>query len=539
VSDERARAARFVAIYQPMNSPSNAAVLRSLIIYAICVPLAIAVGYSVTNPMDYSTFGIFAVLALLLVSPLLLRWHHPLLILSWNLGATMFFIKSSPNIWLVMVALSLGLSVLERSLSSQMHFIRMPEMTWPLICLAGVMLITAKFTGGFGVRAFGSSVYGGNKYVYMMAGILSYFALTARRIPPERAVFYVGLFFLSGVMKCVADLFPIMPSWTHFIFWFFPPNYNSFSTFDVGQTRLGGFSAAGQAIWCFVMARYGIRGIFLSGRPWRLFMFFLSFSMLFLGGFRFQLIFVGTIFTLQFFVEGLHRTRLLAVFAWVGIMAAVAIVPLASKLPFTVQRTLAFLPLHLNTEAKQEAQSSWDWRVRMWKALMPEIPQYLLLGKGLSIRPEDFNEVMGRGNTMGSAAASFDASQEPLALASDFHNGPLSVIIPFGIWGCIAVLWLFAACIRVTYCNFKYGDPSLHTINVFLFVEMLVAVIMFLFEGGSLSYDVMGFTGFAGLSGALNGGMCQPTPQLVPAREAFPRPRGALPEPRPRPAFPR
>jgi hypothetical protein len=40
------------------------AIIRSLIIYAVCVPLAITVGYLLTNPMDYSTLGMFGILGL-------------------------------------------------------------------------------------------------------------------------------------------------------------------------------------------------------------------------------------------------------------------------------------------------------------------------------------------------------------------------------------------------------------------------------------------------------------------------------------------
>src|SRR5208282_5557992 len=112
-----------------MNSPNNAAALRTLIVYAVCVPLAIAVGYMVTNPMDYSTLGMFGIVMLLLVSPLLLRWHYPLLVLSWNIGISLFFIKGSPSLWYVMVPLSLGISVLDRAMNSDRHFIRVPQLT--------------------------------------------------------------------------------------------------------------------------------------------------------------------------------------------------------------------------------------------------------------------------------------------------------------------------------------------------------------------------------------------------------------------------
>jgi len=521
-----------------MNSPNNAAVLRTLIIYAICVPLAVIVGYLLTNPMDYSTLGLFGILALLLMLPVLLRWHYPLLLFSWNMSISLFFIIGAPNLWLVTVALSLGISVLERTLNSEMHFIRVPQMTWPLLCLAVVVLVTARLTGGFGVRAFGSEVYGGKKYINLLVGILSYFALTSRRIPIERAGLYIALFFLGGAVNFVGDLFSIAPSWTHFIFWFFPPtiysNIYSNTEFEVGETRLAGVAAAGLAIWSFLMARYGIRGIFASGKLWRLFIFFASFSLIFLGGFRYMLIFVGMIFAFQFFVEGLHRTRLLPIFAWVGILAAMAIVPLADKLPFTFQRTLAFLPLHLDSAATQSAQVSLDWRVNMWKALLPQIPQHLLLGKGLAIPPEEYNEMMG-GTALGVAAARFDPSQDPLALAYDYHNGPLSVIIPFGIWGSLVFLWFLLAGLRVTYRNFRYGDSSLQIINIFLFVEFLVYTIQFLFIGGALNLDIARFVGVLGLSIALNGGVSRPMSQPAQDRSLPP----AEPFPRLRPGFQR
>jgi hypothetical protein len=187
---------------------------------------------------------------------------------------------------------------------------------------------------------------------------------------------------------------------------------------------------------------------------------------------------------------------------------------------------------------RQDAQTSLDWRVNMWKALLPQVPQYLLLGKGMAISPEEYNEMMGN-TALGTATGVFDPSQNPLALSYDYHSGPLSVVLPFGIWGCIGFLWFLAASLRVMYRNFRYGDPSLQTINLFLFVIFSVSTFMFMFACGALSTDMAKFIGFLGLSVALNGGVCRPVPQPVPAKETFLRPRDVLPGSRPRPAFPR
>jgi hypothetical protein len=512
---------------------SNApAIFRSLVIYALCVPLAVIVGYMLTDPLDYTTFAYAGVLGLVLVFPLLLRWHYPLLLFSVNASVVMFFIKGQPVFWLVMVALSLGMSLLERAMSSQKRFIRMPQITWPLICMIGVLFLTAKLNGGMGLHAFRSEVYGGKKYIFVVMSILSYFALTAQRIPPERANLYVTLFLLGGVTQFIGDLYPVTPSFLHFIFWMFPPTSSNVYMFEVGVTRLSGTSFAASAFVYWLMARYGLRGIFLSGKLWRPVLFAVVSMMIFLGGFRTVIISYLAIFGLLFFLEGLHRTRALLVFMMAGMLVAVAIIPLAPHLPFTFQRALAFLPLNLSEEARMSAEDSSNWRYEMWKALLPQVPQYLLLGKGYAITMEDY-EFMG----YDSAFHTVDPGQQALALSGDYHSGPLSVVLPLGIWGVIAFLWLMLASLRVMYCNFRHGDESLRTINAYLWVYYLYSSFRFLFIYGGLSGDMLVFASTIGFSIALNGGVCRPAPQPVQARQ--PMVHLAKIRPRAHPAFQR
>jgi hypothetical protein len=514
------------------NSP---AILKSLVIYALCVPLAVIVGYMLTDPQDYSMYAYAGVLALVLFSPLLLRWHYPLLLFSVNTTAIIFFMKGQPAFWLVMVVLSLGISLLERAMSSQKRFIHVPQITWPLICMIGVVLFTAKMTGGIGLHAFGSEVYGGKKYLFLVMSILCYFAFTTQRVPPERANLYVTLFLLGGVTQLVGDLYPVTPAFLHFIFWVFPPNgsFSSFrDVFEVGVTRLIGTGFAASAFVFWLAARYGLRGIFLSGKLWRPVLFAVASLMIFLGGFRSGIISYLGILGLLFFLEGLHRTRALLVFMMAGMLVAVAIIPLASHLPFTFQRSLAFLPLNLSEEARVSAEGSSNWRYDMWKALLPQIPQYLFLGKGYAISMEDF-ESMG----YDTAFRSVDASQTALALSSDYHSGPLSVVLSFGIWGVIAFLWLMFAGLRVVYCNFRYGDESLRTINTYLWAYYLYLSFRFIFLVGSLSSDMIYFASTIGFSIALNGGVCRPAPQPVQARQPMVHLAKILP--RAHPAFQR
>jgi hypothetical protein len=141
---------------------SNASALfRSLLIYGLCLPLAVVLGYLLANPMDLTTVTVVVVLVFILTIPLLLRWHHPWLIATWNCSALLFFIPGKPQVWMGLAAASLAISVLQYTLNRRLTFLHAPTLTRPILFLTAVVLITARLTGGFGVKAFGGDTYGG------------------------------------------------------------------------------------------------------------------------------------------------------------------------------------------------------------------------------------------------------------------------------------------------------------------------------------------------------------------------------------------
>jgi hypothetical protein len=511
---------------------NNAAILRSLIVYAICIPFAIWMGYllAAENPLyERSNWIIWGMLALVLSAPILLRWHHLLVIASWNVGMMFFFLPGLPQLWMPMVCLSLTISVLHRTLNSEARFISAPQITWPLLCLVAVVLMTAKLTGGIGLHSMGSEVMGGKKYIMLLIGILGYFALTARRIPPNRAGVVVVLFFLGFCTAAIGDLVSITPSSLNFIFLLFPANTYAFSNGEgVGMLRLGGVSVTGFALFTLMLARYGVRGIFLSGRLWRPVAFALFLVLTLFGGFRSIVITCVLVFTIQFFLEGMHRTKLFPALVMCGIMMAVLCVPFASKLPNTFQRALAFLPLKINPDVRLAAQASSDWRLGIWKSVLPEIPSHLLLGKGFALSQLDLQN-------MNQAFRPVDAADSGFAIAGDYHNGPLSVIIPFGIWGVIAFIWLLIAGGWALHRNYRYGDPALRSVNALLLASFLANVFSFMVIFGALSPEMQTLSGFLGLSVSLNGGIHRRTP--APAAKNVELQKMAPLRPRFEPAF--
>lgn len=515
----------------------NNTLLRSLIIFGACIVLAVWLGFLLAGPLTYSSLLVYGGLAFILLFPVLLRWHYPLLLLSWNLAVTIFVLPGQPTAALGMICLSLGISVLQRMISREHNFIAVPQIILPLIVMLGVILVTAKMTG-VGLRSLGGEVYGGKKYFYLIGGILGYFALSASRIPPGRRNLYLGLYFLGGLTFFIGELLPFVPHSLYYIFWVFQPDTNFLQ--DLGpngpDTRLNGVWQACQFIFAFMLARYGIRDIFLSGKPWRLLVLLLFFVLGLFGGFRVYVANCGLLFLLQFFLEGLHRTKLMAVFLSVGILGALALIPLSEHLPYTFQRAISFLPYKVGDAAKLNAAQSAEWRFQMWQAILPEVSKYLLLGKGYVLSQRDFNIMTtGEGLYRNSALAQND----PMVLSEDFHNGPLSVVIPFGIWGCIAFLWFIFAALRVLYLNYRYSPPELRTANTFFLAAFASKTIMFLFVGGFFNLDMMTFCGMLGLSVAFNGGVRRPVRVVQAARQPE-SPRGFVPiSPSPAPAFQR
>ncbi len=183
------------------------ALFRSLLVYGICLPLAVVLGYMVATPLDFTSLGMEVIVLAVLAIPLLLRWHHIWLIAAWNSTAMLFLIPGKPQLWMLLAAISLVISILQYTVNRNMRFLSAPSVAWPLLFLTLVILITARLTGGlFGARVFGGDTYGAKRYFVMLAAVIGYFAIISRPIPPKRAGLYVALFFLGAGTAAIANL---------------------------------------------------------------------------------------------------------------------------------------------------------------------------------------------------------------------------------------------------------------------------------------------------------------------------------------------
>jgi hypothetical protein len=351
----------------------------------------------------------------------------------------------------------------------------------------------------------------------VFAGVVSFFALTARSIPKKQANLYIGLFYAGCMFQAISDLYSYLPRPLHFIYAVFPANMES--DVELGTSRLGGVGNAAAAVLYLMTARYGLRESVFSGRLWRPLVMGLSFIFIFLGGFRGAIIGALLNLGMVFFLEKLHRTGALLAVIFAGVLGGASLVAVVPHLPWTFQRSLAWLPIHnIDPQAKANAEASSQWRVDMWKALWPQVPEHLLLGKGYSFSKDTYDKYMGATATF--TDSGIDPANGALALANDFHSGPLSLLLPFGIWGVLAWLWLQGGGFFVMWRNYRYGDPDLRHINAFLLANFTVHSIMFWFVFGDMAGDLDGYAFNLGMSIALNHGIRRPAPvsKFQPAR---------------------
>jgi hypothetical protein len=498
---------------------------RLLIVYLIAASLALILGYLVSSP-DKFTFEVIGMLLFFFALPLFLRWHHVLLIVFWNAVFNAFFLPGKPDFWIVFAAVSFGISFLNHVVF-QKQFLRAPELTCPIIFLGVVILATAWYRGGIGIRSLGGSTYGGRYYIYLLGAIAGYFAFTAEPVPVLKGGKMAGLFFLSGTSNALSNLIYMAGPAFYILYYFVPVGAASVqATSEYSSallTRIEGLGPACFAGLCFLMARYGVRGLFDWSKPWRFMLLCLTIGATFFAGYRSTIVLLFLVFAFQFYFEGLMRTYFLPIIVGLAIGGFLPILFFSDSMPASVQRAISFLPVNVNSEILENAKASSDWRFHMWAIVWKEVPKYLIIGKGYSIDPNELAAAVEAGR-MGEPESEYIGTM----LAGDYHNGPFSVLVPFGILGMIGFIWVLIGGYRILSWNHRFGDARLRRVNGVLLSYYLTYCFAFFFIFGAFSSELSIFLGVCGLSVSLNGGVKR---KAAPERKSIPVPQTLAMEP--------
>jgi hypothetical protein len=514
----------------------DSAIIRGLILVGVCLPLALFLGYQLATPDEISSMTWIAVICCFFLVPFLIRWHHPLTIVCWNLPLIVFFLPGKLYLGTFIAGISLFFSILGWTLQKRKTplFIHSPATTWPMIFLGAVVFVTMAATGGLHSRMFGGQEWGATRYFFVVGGIIGYFALIAQPTPASRAKWIPALYFLPGTLWLLSVFFALAGSVFQYLLVLFPTatvTESDFATTGTGLERFVGLNFMSLAFCWFMLARYGIRGLFSWHHPWKLGLFIAGFVIGLFGGFRSYIILFFIVFAIQFYFEKLFRSSLFWMLLASGLVLGIFIVMFSDRLPLSFQRAISFVPgLKIDPIARYDAQETVNWRLDMWEVVLPLVPQYFFIGKGYGFDSTDL--------ILSSITADKEMHQginNPangvMMITGNYHQGILTLIIPLGIFGVLAFAAFWWGGVRTLYANYRHGDPELLRINTFLLSFFIGNIIFYVTIFGSFYQDLMHFTGIVGISLTLNGGVRQKA--AVAARQAI---KPAMAAPRLQPA---
>ena len=473
--------------------------------------MALLFGFSLSSPDSIFNILIMGLCFGVMMLPILIKYHETLLLASWNMPVAFFFLPGSPKLWMLMVLVGLGMMIISRGIARNLepnlryHQYRGARLVGlSLILLVGVVLMTGTLQGGIGGRAFGSEVYGANKYLPIPLAALGFFALSRISIPTDKARRAILLFFGGYLLLAVSNFAYMVGPSLYWLYYLFPVDFSSLpgGGGDVfgGLVRLGGLAFSMTGVVCYLLARFGIKKMTEPKYMLYFMILMLAIGLSTLGGFRSLLGLFFLILVVQFYFEGLFRTHLFPIAAVAGVLVLVGCIAFMTKLPISVQRTLSFLPVQVDPEAAENAKASSEWRFQMWRHLWSEVPKYLIVGKGYRIDPADLALFEWRHMT---GQGTFEHYEESMVVG-DYHSGPFSVLLSFGIPGVFTVLFFWGTGIKMLRENLTRGSPQLRSINIALLSIFVARIVFFLFVFGDLPSDLPTLCGVLGLSAALN-----------------------------------
>src|SRR5438477_11049545 len=102
---------------------------RPHLIMGLCLPLAVLIGYFLAEPMDSGSIAVVVLVLAVLSVPVLMKWYHPLLLLSWNAFVVPAVIPGRPHLWMLMSLIGLFFAALNRSVSASRPFVNIASLT--------------------------------------------------------------------------------------------------------------------------------------------------------------------------------------------------------------------------------------------------------------------------------------------------------------------------------------------------------------------------------------------------------------------------
>ncbi len=312
-------------------------------------------------------------------------------------------------------------------------FCRNPDI-WLMFFLLNTMLIMSVRGSGFAL--LGSRTYGGTGYLAIFLSIVFYFSVIRIRLVDKQVKILLWILLagtlVPALVQFLSSHFPSGLAWTM-----------AFVQANIEQVAQEQITEGGFARWnTLSMVSYAlipIAYLLIRLKNIRFIFFILIFLLVGLAGFRSRIVQAGA----AVFFVGLYfsknRMRTLMGWALAGVLAFGVLMIMTPMLPPAVQRSLSFIPfLAVDFDVAKAATGSSSWRFDLWRDYcLPNVPQYLLIGRGVAQDISQFAWLQ----------SGWYEGAEFFYYMGRYHSGPFSLLLDFGLAGTISFTWFFLAVI--------------------------------------------------------------------------------------------
>lgn len=340
---------------------------------------------------------------------------------------------------------------------------------------------------GFGFQFLRSYMWGGFHYVSTIFPALLVFTLPLVNMPAtwwRKAIVIMGLL---APMPLLAD-FLVLQGVNFGILRLFLQTGDTILTLLQEQAigeGLGRLTSAGVAAQSMVIAFLSIvhtRKLFMIRSAGAIAVLVGLTILSLLSGFRLMtgmLLFV--VFLCALYQKSLTPNRVVLGFFLVTV-ALVILYAISEFLPVSVQRAVSWLPgISVSSGAARDAEGTITWRLDLWREAIHFIPEYFWIGKGFSY---DANLYLASVT----GYASHDSINWALVTGA-YHNGYLSLILLFGVFGILIGLPLLVMVvvrhIRINYSS--WNSERLHQCHQAFLASQTCWVLVYLTVYGDVS----------------------------------------------------
>ncbi|MDF7825425.1 O-antigen ligase family protein [Pontiellaceae bacterium B12227] len=284
-----------------------------------------------------------------------------------------------------------------------------------LFIFLGVILIIMGFRGS-GLKILGGTTWGGSPYILCFAAVFFYIFSRRLRLGNMGVKRLVFIALAGGIINSLMLRSGFVEA--------------SETMSEAGKVRLSWTTPIASAAIPLALIIKWKRSWIMAG------LWLLTFGFIGLSGFRSRLVsFIVLSGGFFFFYTASRRAFvmkaiLLVCMFWIGIIAV------SSSLPLGLQRAVSFVPgAKIDFLQARSAESSSEWRLEIWKECLGRAPEYLLVGRGIAF------DVMDTVSELGTNDVQMQ-SQWFMFLVHNYHSGPLTLLIDYGLPGLLSMLFI-------------------------------------------------------------------------------------------------